>query len=327
MAGGGPSVARATLAAVIYLAARALDHRAPPLNALAVTLAAAIVVSPLDLYDPGLALSFGATLALIVGAERILTPSAFGLRHSALGIPKSVLALGAATVCAEIAVLPLGALAFGRVTAAGLALNFVAIPLMAVVQIAGLALVSADLVLPPLADLAARVADFCATAVMASTSLLDLAPWLTWRVAAPSWPLLVVYYTAWALVVKRGQSPFFGNWKKVAVLFSVAVCAGVAIAWPGSWQIPDTAQRALQVTVLDVGQGDSMLIALPSGRHILVDAGGAIASSFDTGGRVVAPALAALGVRRLHALALTHPDPDHIGGAPTILRDFSPAEI
>ncbi len=323
VAGGGPSVGRATLAAVIYLAARALDHRAPPLNALAVTLAAAILASPLDLYDPGLALSFGATLALIVVAERMLH-SAFSIPHSAL---RAFLALGAATVCAEIAVLPLGALAFGRVTAAGLALNFVAIPLMAVVQIAGLALVSADSVLPPLADLAARVADLCATAVMASTSLLDLAPWLTWRVAAPPWLLVVVYYTAWALVVKRGQSPFFKNCKKVTVPFSVAVCAGVAIAWPGSWQIPDTTQRSLQVTVLDVGQGDSILIALPSGRHILVDAGGAVASSFDTGGRVVAPALAALGVRRLHALALTHPDPDHIGGAPTILRDFSPAEV
>ncbi len=322
VAGGGPSVARATLAAVIYLAARALDHS--PLNALAVTLAAAILASPLDLYDPGLALSFGATLALIVGAERLFVRSASRIPRSAL---RWFLSLGAATVCAEIAVLPLAALAFGRVTVAGLALNFVAIPLMAVVQIGGLALVSADPLLPPLADLAARIADLCASALMASTALLDYAPWLTWRVAAPSWLLMVVYYTAWALVVKRGQSPFFENWKKVTVPFSVAVCAGVAIAWPGSSQIPDKTQRSLQVTVLDVGQGDSILIALPSGRHILVDAGGALASSFDMGGRVVAPALAALGVRRVHALALTHPDPDHIGGAPTILRDFGPVEI
>jgi competence protein ComEC len=81
------------------------------------------------------------------------------------------------------------------------------------------------------------------------------------------------------------------------------------------------------VTVLDVGQGDSILVSLPSGRNILVDAGGALASTFDMGGRVVAPALAALGVRRLHALALTHPDPDHIGGAAAILRNFAPLEI
>jgi len=331
VARGGPSVGRATVAAVICLAARSLDHRAPPVNALAVTLAAAILASPLDLYDPGLALSFGATLALIVGAERILTPSAFGLRPTAFGLPKSALALGAATVCAEIAVLPLGALAFGRVTAAGLALNFVAIPLMAVVQIAGLALVSADPLLPPLADLAARVADLCASAVMASTALLDHAPWLTWRVAAPSWPLMVAYYAGWALFLVASRARH--------VFLVAALAAGAAIASPPGTlhppgtrhpfppQTPGTRHQALVVTILDVGQGDSILIALPSRRRILVDAGGTVASSFDTGGRVVAPALAALGVRRLHALALTHPDPDHIGGAPTILRDFGPVEI
>jgi competence protein ComEC len=81
------------------------------------------------------------------------------------------------------------------------------------------------------------------------------------------------------------------------------------------------------VTVLDVGQGDSILVSFPSGRHLLVDAGGAIASAFDMGGRVVAPALAALGVRRLHAFVMTHPDPDHIGGAPAVLRDFVPLEV
>ncbi|MGH9314452.1 MAG: ComEC/Rec2 family competence protein, partial [Vicinamibacterales bacterium] len=355
-AGGGPSVGRATLAAVLYLAARALDHRAPPLNALAVTLAVAVLASPLDLYDPGLALSFGATLALIAGAERITASSSFGTRppsrpcnvvapaslavarrkvlasggwHSAL--LRAALGLGTATVCAEIAVMPLSALAFGRVTAAGLALNFVAIPLMAVVQISGLVIVGADPLAPPLADLAARVANLCASAVMASTALLDLAPWLAWRVPAPSVLLLIVYYGAWALVLATTRA------RRVALV--VAVCTGIAIASPPvttlspgtshfvRHQARDTRHQALEVAVLDVGQGDSILISLPSGRRVLVDAGGTVASTFDMGGRVVAPALVALGVRRLDALAFTHPDPDHLGGARAILRDFGPVEI
>lgn len=317
VASGGPSVGRATLAAVVYLAARALDHRSPPLNALAVTLAAAVLASPLDLYDPGLALSFGAALALIVGAERLLAHSGFGSQPPAV---RAIIGLGAATACAEIAVLPLGALAFGRVTAAGLALNFVAIPLMAIVQIAGLVLVCADTLLPPLADLAARVADLSVSAVMASTALLDLAPWLTWRVAAPSGLLIVGYYACWALAVATTRTR--------RVFLAVAMATGIAIASPpGTWHPPGTRHPALAVTVLDVGQGDSILVSLPAGRHLLVDAGGALTSSFDIGGRVVAPALTALGVRRLHALVMTHPDPDHIGGAPAIMRDFVPVEV
>ena len=50
-------------------------------------------------------------------------------------------------------------------------------------------------------------------------------------------------------------------------------------------------------------------------------------SGFDIGQRVVAPALRALGVRRLEALTITHGDPDHIGGVPGVLRAFRPGSI
>jgi competence protein ComEC len=195
---------------------------------------------------------------------------------------------------------------------------------MAVVQVAGLVLVAADALVPPLAEVAAGVADLSVSAVMASTSLLDLAPWLTWRVSAPSPVLLAVYYGAWTLVlmIRRGRH----------VALTVALCAGLLIAAPpGTLAVPrdprSTTPQALEVTVLDVGQGDSILISLPSGRRLLVDAGGTLRSTFDIGARVVAPALVTLGVRRLNVLAVTHPDPDHLGGALAILRDFAPVEI
>jgi competence protein ComEC len=83
----------------------------------------------------------------------------------------------------------------------------------------------------------------------------------------------------------------------------------------------------LRVAFLDVGQGDATLVRLPGGRALLVDAAGAPGSSFDAGERVVAPALRALGVRRIDTLVLTHGDPDHIGGAASVLRRFAPRSI
>src|SRR6185436_17596147 len=56
-AGLAPSVLRATIAGMIYLAARALDHRGPPLNALAVAAALSAVASPLTILDAGFVLS------------------------------------------------------------------------------------------------------------------------------------------------------------------------------------------------------------------------------------------------------------------------------
>jgi competence protein ComEC len=84
----------------------------------------------------------------------------------------------------------------------------------------------------------------------------------------------------------------------------------------------------LHVTFLDVGQGDSAFVVFPRGSTLLVDAGGvASSSSFDIGDRVVAPVVRASGHRRIDRLALTHGDPDHIGGAMSILREFRPVEV
>ena len=77
--------------------------------------------------------------------------------------------------------------------------------------------------------------------------------------------------------------------------------------------------------MLDVGQGDALALQWPTGQTLLVDAGGL--GEFDVGGRVVTPALWALGVRRLDWLAFTHPDGDHIGGALAVASDLRPREI
>jgi competence protein ComEC len=76
-----------------------------------------------------------------------------------------------------------------------------------------------------------------------------------------------------------------------------------------------------------VGQGDATLVRLPGGRTLLVDAAGLPGSSFDAGERVVAPALRALGVRKIDTLIVTHADPDHIGGAASIVHRFAPRTV
>jgi len=122
--GGGASVGRATLMAVVYFGTQLADHRSVPGNVAALSAAALFCVSPLEVVDASFALTFGATLGLIVGMPRLWRPTwmpgwAFG-----------AVALLAASVCAEIALLPVSAFVFSRVTAAGLILNFAAIPLM-----------------------------------------------------------------------------------------------------------------------------------------------------------------------------------------------------
>ena len=90
----------------------------------------------------------------------------------------------------------------------------------------------------------------------------------------------------------------------------------------------------VRVVVLDVGQGDATVVALPGGRALLVDTGGVAPLTtgpdafdappgFDIGDRVASRALRALGVRRLDGLVLTHGDPDHLLGAQGVLRHLA----
>ncbi len=82
------------------------------------------------------------------------------------------------------------------------------------------------------------------------------------------------------------------------------------------------ADGRLQLTVIDVGQGDGLLLRSPSGRAIVVDAGGSRDPRFDPGERRVAPVLWRAGVRRIDALVVSHAHPDHAGGVPFLLRAF-----
>lgn len=91
-----------------------------------------------------------------------------------------------------------------------------------------------------------------------------------------------------------------------------------------SYSRTDLDQGKLRVTVLDVGQGDSIAVETPGGHTLLIDGGGenneARADQTDVGLRVVVPYLRYRGINRVDVLVLTHPHGDHVGGLPAVLR-------
>jgi len=80
-------------------------------------------------------------------------------------------------------------------------------------------------------------------------------------------------------------------------------------------QIPPlgAAELSLRVDVLDVGQGDAILLSFPTGQRVLLDAGPSAS---------VVGTLRALGVEALDLMVLSHPHADHIGGARAVLEAF-----
>jgi competence protein ComEC len=338
IASGGASVSRAVTAASIYLGGRMLDHRGAALNTLAVAAAGGLAASPLAAVDGGFVLSFGATLGILVGVSRLNwlfeperpTRAERARRHAApkamrlmAGGLKASRALFAATLCAEIELIPPSALFFSRITIAGLALNFAAIPMMAVLQAAAMCtLTAAGGHLTQMADGAGYVAHLATVGLLRSASLVDLAPWASQPVVPPAWWVIAVYYGWCGLLLtqrlwRAGAVGLIATTGLMLGSLPVATSVGVPPIRPGF----------LRVVFLDVGQGDSTLVRFPDKRALLVDAGGLPGASFDIGERVIAPAIRALGIRSIETMVLTHGDPDHIGGVPAILRRFSPRQI
>jgi len=91
--------------------------------------------------------------------------------------------------------------------------------------------------------------------------------------------------------------------------------------------------NTLELTAIDVGQGDSLLIIFPTGKRMLIDGGGhlqfgrARRPSLDTGEDVVSPYLWSRGIATLDIVVATHAHQDHIGGLPAILENFRPKEL
>ena len=192
--GGGASVVRATLMAVIYLLARQADHRGSPMNALAVAAALLLLASPSSVADVGFWLTFGATLGIMVG-RRAGGPPAAGACVAARCRRRCCSRRSARNSrCSRSARSPSRA---SRSPAS--LLNFVAIPMMSVVQVAGMAAVPlSSLAWDAGADAAGFVAHLGAAGLVRSASLVDLAPWLTYRLPPPHALAIAGYYAAWA---------------------------------------------------------------------------------------------------------------------------------
>ena len=328
LVGSEASVTRATFAAALFLLARTFDHRTPALNTLALSASCLVAVSPLTIVDPGFLLTFGATLGLLLGVEpmtRWVRSSLGSSRGIVRTTAMALVAMLAATVCAELALFPLAATVFSRVTVAGLILNFAAIPLMTVAQVTGMLAVAVSPLTETGARLTGYVAHLAASGIVESARLMDVLPWLSRRVPDPPIVIVAAYYIGWAVWL---SAP--GRRRRRLVSGTAVLLAGGLILvgpLPPVMSLCSGMSQAVRILFLDVDQADATLINLPSGDSVLVDAGGTVRGSYDVGGRIVSPALWHAGVRRLGYLVLTHGDPDHIGGAPSVIADFEPREV
>ncbi len=232
------------------------------------------------------------------------------------------------TFCAELVMALPMAVYFHRITLFAAPTNLLVLPLIAVLMVCAIATFAAALLSRLLAIVPAAITALflhTVTFIVGRFSSLHAADV---RTPGPVLVCVVVACALWwaSVVLLRLPAPRLGRLACLCVLLAFA-----AVLWR---RHPQLTHGVLEFTALDVGQGDSLLVAAPDGHTMLIDAGGPTGSaalteqvSFDTGEEVVSPYLWSRGLRHLDVAVLTHAHSDHIGGMASVLRNFSPHEL
>ncbi len=352
----------------LYVAARYFYRRGRFMNLLAFAALVYLVIDPGQLFEPGFQLSFLAVAAIGAFAAPVLegssAPFSRGLhgiaeasrdprlppRAAAFRLELRLLAetlryyllipekwiLLALAFCArlafyawEIAVvstaiqiaaaLPM-AVYFHRISLTGFSANILVVPLLGLVIPLGFVAVFTGW------QFTARLAEWL---LKAGERIAD---WHTgfepnWRVPGPPLWLALAFslslvLLAWA--IRRSKRWTGASGVVVLILFALVF-----------WHPfpPSLHPRQLELTAIDVGQGDSLLVAFPNSKLMLIDGGGVLSfgrrpkSRFDTGEDVVSPYLWTRSIRKIDILVLTHAHDDHAGGLPAIIENFHPREL
>ncbi len=246
------------------------------------------------------------------------------------------LALWIANVVLFSAVIQLGLLlplaeSFHRVTFAGVGLNALATPLMALLVGVGLPTVILASVLPALAAVPAEFLAIITSGLLSLTELPGLPGWLSYRVPEPpTWAsfgfVLSILSVAWTL----------GRYRRA---FWVSLAgAGVFVVLISVHPFAPRVPRGLvEVTALDCGEGDAIFLVLPDRTTMLVDAGGSRARGgregtfrgrrWDPGENIVSPYLWSRGVKKIDVVVLSHAHEDHLGGLAAVIKNFRIGEF
>ncbi|HET9199128.1 MAG TPA: ComEC/Rec2 family competence protein [Solirubrobacterales bacterium] len=305
VAGAGPSIQRAGVMGALGLMATLGGRRASRLYGLAVAALVTLGLDPGIAGDVGWQLSFAAVLGVLLLArplgERIAACLGAGPWRRALAEGVAV------TIAATLATAPLIAFHFETVSTTTLAANVLAMPAVAPAMWlgmcgAGLAQVP-GLPLEPLNGLNAVLLAYIA----------QVAEWS----AAPRWAELRVHLDGPGLVLAYLGlgSALLVCWRLPRATLAVAA---VAIAcWlplPSFGGAAADPPRGLRVVVLDVGQGDAILLQPARAPAVLVDGG--------PPGDALVRKLERAGVEDLGAVVVTHDQSDHVGGIEELLGEM-----
>ena len=308
--GASPSVVRATIMASVLLMGSVFERKTDVYNSLCVAALFILLLDTNALFDVGFQLSFAAVLSIVYIYPILkklidLIPE----RFEEIKAVDYVLKLFAVSLAAQIGTLPFTAYYFGRVSLVALLANLIVVPLSGLNVLLGVATIAFSSISPFIATCYSTLNSIAIDFLLGFVRVAGNAPYAYVETAQFGQIHALLYYAIIAVLLHL-TSPKIVKWGMIASLGLLSFILAISIV--------QNKTGILKMTVLDVGQGDAILVESPHHKLILIDAGPK-QFNYDAGERTIVPYCSRNGIKKLDAMILTHSHSDHIGGMPYIM--------
>jgi competence protein ComEC len=232
-------------------------------------------------------------------------------------------------MAATIGTAPLVLYYFNRISLVGPVANLLIEPLLCFLSLT-LGFIACPLIfiMPSAASLLLHLGGNGLLLSLKLTSFFGNLPFSTLWLPTPSPALIVIFYAA-VLIAITGNPASRDPVRRIIGILGTAASALIIFLF--IFPPAELLKRRLntsEITVLNVGQGSSNFLQLPSGRRILIDGGGgSLSPRFNVGQDIIAPFLWQRGIKTLDTIIITHGDADHYNGIPFLLERFRPKII
>lgn len=313
LTGAAPATTRSVIMLTTFVLALYVERENDPINALLLSALVILALDPPTLFDVSFQLSFLALWGIVIFVPPVMERYRTIERSWLRTLLQFVVSSCAASFVTAVPVLFI----FNQASLNGILANFLIVPLL------GYGAVLTGFCALPFIYVSAPLAHVL---LFTAGKLVSLSSWLVQLFA--EMPLLrfhgITHLDMLAFMAFMCAMTFFRG-RKVKIVMCVVLPSLAVIVHAAA---PSSADGRLHITMLSVGQAESLLVRTPGGAITLVDGGGYLHDNGrDFGERTLVPALFKLGVRRIDQMVLTHSHPDHVGGLPFAARMFPVGEF
>jgi len=300
-------VIRASLMAVLFMGGQLLERRTSVYNIISASLTMILLFDPRELFQAGFQFSFTAVLSIVYGYQKLdqLWLPEEPVRRSQpwrnylrkwIGTPFLV------SLSAVSGTLPLSLYYYGLIPVYAVFANLIIIPLTGLIVFLSLFM----LLLQPLGSVFAAGLGEAITALHTSLQLV-----VTQCIQLPFASVLTVIPSVFQIILMFAGLLILINYNNIrpSLWFTCLVLTASAIILVQ----PGRQHRGVEISFIDVGQGDAAFLTFPNGKAMLID-GGDRSRYWDNGARVLLPYLQSSGKLHLDYLIGSHAHNDHIGG-------------